>query len=145
MDCCRFLAPAMWRSGERGWVCKRRQGEESRCSPRHLFQLQQWNLVTFCLNINLRKHKPMSWLRGVPGQVNEQFESWSVILRLSIMIQRDRALNRYNNAVDKNNALVDNNEVIDNGSIGKLRRLFFYNGSDCGSLLTMIGMLTWQC
>ena len=41
MDCCRFLAPAMWRSGERGWVCKRRQGEESRCSPRHLFQLQQ--------------------------------------------------------------------------------------------------------
>ena len=44
------------------------------------------------------------------------------------MIQRDRALNRYNNAVDKNNALVDNNEVIDNGSIGKLRRLFFYNG-----------------
>ena len=58
------------------------------------------------------------------------------------MIQRDRALNRYNNAVDKNNALVNNNGVIDNGSIDKLRRLFFYNDSDCGSLLTMIGMLT---
>ena len=51
------------------------------------------------------------------------------------MVQRDRALNKYNNAVDKNNALVDNNGVIDNGSIDKLRRLFFYNGSDCGSLL----------
>ena len=64
-------------------------------------------------------------MRGVPGQVNEQLESWSVILRWSIMVQRDRALNKYNNAVDKNNALVDNNGVIDNGSIDKLRRLFF--------------------